>query len=69
MLIPGDWVAVGIDNGGTANNGTVLASDGSFLVDTMSELPSLVREGPDKAIQALVDSFDKVLGMTGVPGE
>ena len=31
----------------------------------MAELPSLVREGPDKAIQALVDEFDKVLGMTG----
>jgi glucokinase len=66
MLAAGDWVAVGIDNGGTTNNGTVLASDGRFLVDTMAELPSLVREGPDKAIQALVDSFDKVLGMTGV---
>jgi glucokinase len=69
MLVPGDWVAVGIDNGGTTNNGTVLTSDGRFLVDTMAELPSLVREGPDKAIPALVDSFDKVLGMTGVPRE
>jgi glucokinase len=69
MLVPGDWVAVGIDNGGTTNNGTVLTSDGRFLVDTMAELPSLVREGPDKAIQALVDEFDKVLGMTGVPRE
>jgi glucokinase len=67
MLVPGDWVAVGIDNGGTANNGTILDSGGRFLVDTMAELPSLVREGPDVAIQALVDSFDKVLGLTGVP--
>jgi predicted NBD/HSP70 family sugar kinase len=64
-----DWVAVGIDNGGTTNNGTVLDSGGRFLVDTMAELPSLVREGPDKAIQALVDSFDKVLAITGVPRE
>jgi glucokinase len=62
----GDWVTVGIDNGGTANNGTVLDAGGRFLVDTLTELPSLVREGPDKAIQALVDTFDKVLGMTGV---
>ena len=69
MLVPGDWVAVGIDNGGTSNNGTVLTSDGRFLIDTMAELPSLVREGPDKAIQALADSLDKVLGMTGVPRE
>src|SRR6516164_677841 len=69
MPIPADWVAVGIDNGGTANNGTVLDSGGRFLVETMAELPSLVREGPDKAIAALVDSFDKVLGITGVPKE
>src|SRR5215471_19979531 len=69
MPIPADWVAVGIDNGGTANNGTVLDSGGRFLVDTMAELPSLVREGPDKAIQALVDSFDKVLAMTGTSVE
>jgi predicted NBD/HSP70 family sugar kinase len=69
MLAPGDWVTVGIDNGGTANNGTVLDSAGRFLVDTMAELPSLVREGPDKAITALADSFDKVLTLTGVPRE
>src|ERR1700691_1698132 len=66
MLASGDWVTVGIDNGGTANNGTVLDSGGRFLVTEMAELPSLVREGPDKAITALVDSFDKVLTMTGV---
>src|ERR1700747_3108854 len=67
MSAPADWVTVGIDNGGTANNGTVLDSDGRFLVTEMAELPSLVREGPDKAITALVDSFDKVLAITGVP--
>jgi glucokinase len=64
-----DWVAVGIDNGGTKNNGTVVDAGGRFLVDSMNELPSLVTEGPDKAIQALVDSFDKVLALTGVPRE
>ena len=67
MLGPGDWVTVGVDNGGTANNGTVLDSSGRFLVTEMAELPSLVREGPDKAITAMVDCFDKVLLMTGVP--
>jgi glucokinase len=56
VIVPGDWVVVGIDNGGTANNGTVLDAGDRFLIDTMAELPSLVREGPDKAIQALVDS-------------
>jgi glucokinase len=69
MPVSGDWVTVGIDNGGTTNNGTVLDSDGTFLIAEMAELPSLVREGPDKAITALVDSFDKVLAMTGVPRE
>src|ERR1700743_3974205 len=67
MLDSGGWVTVGIDNGGTANNGTVLDSDGRFLIAEMAELPSLVREGPDKAIQALVDTFVKMLQMTGVP--
>src|ERR1700756_6079761 len=67
MPASGDWVTVGIDNGSTANNGTVLDADGTFLIAEMAELPSLVREGPDKAITALVDSFDKVLAMTGVP--
>ena len=69
MSVSGDWVTVGIDNGGTANNGTVLDSNGTFLITEMAELPSLVREGPDKAITALVDSFDKVLAMTGVSRE
>jgi glucokinase len=69
MLDSGGWVTVGIDNGGTANNGTVLNSDGRFLIAEMAELPSLVREGPDKAIQALVDTFVKMLQMTGVPRE
>jgi predicted NBD/HSP70 family sugar kinase len=63
----GEWVTVGIDNGGTSNNGTVLDSHGNFLVSTMAELPSLVREGPEKAIGALVETVDKVLTVTGVP--
>lgn len=61
-----DWVVVGIDNGGTTNNGTVLNAGGRFLIKTMAELPSLVLEGPDKAIPALLESFEKVLAMTGV---
>src|ERR1700744_3913118 len=66
MLGSGDWVTVGIDNGGTANNGTVLDSSGRFLITEMAELPSLVREGPDKAIPALVDSFDLMRALTGI---
>jgi glucokinase len=67
--MPGDWVTVGIDNGGTANNGTVLDCDGRFLIETMAEVPSLVREGPGVAIAALADSLDRVLAMTGLPRE
>jgi glucokinase len=61
------WVVVGVDNGGTANNGTVLDAGGRFLLDRMAEIPSYVREGPDKAIQALVGSVDHVLGLAGLP--
>jgi glucokinase len=65
--MPVDWVVVGLDNGGTMNNGTILDSSGRFLLDQLAELPSDVREGPDKAIQSLVDSVQQVLGLTGVP--
>jgi glucokinase len=63
--MPVDWVVVGLDNGGTTNNGTVLDSSGQFLLDQMVEVPSNVREGPDKAIQSLVESVEQVLGLTG----
>ena len=59
------WVVVGLDNGGTANNGTVLDAEGHFLVDRMAEIPSYVRQGPEMAVQALVDSVDHVLELTG----
>jgi glucokinase len=61
------WVVVGLDNGGTANNATVLDSAGHFLVDQMLEMPSRVREGPDAAIEALAGSFDYVLKVTSTP--
>jgi predicted NBD/HSP70 family sugar kinase len=61
-----DWVVVGLDNGGTSDNGTVLDADGRFLIDELAEVPSYVREGPDKAIKALVDCVDKVLELAGV---
>jgi glucokinase len=64
--MPVDWVVLGLDNGGTTNNGTILDSSGQFLLDQMAEVPSNVREGPDKAIESLVDSVEQVLGLTGV---
>ena len=65
--MPVDWFVVGLDNGGTTNNATILDSGGRFLLDEMAEVPSNVREGPDKAIASLVDSVEQVLGLTGVP--
>jgi glucokinase len=62
-----DWVVVGLDNGGTSNNGTVLDADGHFLIDQLAEVPSLVREGPDKALKALTDAVENVLTLTGTP--
>ena len=57
---------VGLDNGGTMNNATVLDPSGHFLVEHMLERPSRVREGPDRAIESLAASFDQVLDVTGV---
>lgn len=62
-----DGVVVGIDNGGTTNNATVLDASGAFLVDRLVETPSRVTEGPEVAVSALVEAFDNVLETTGVP--
>ena len=62
-----DWVVVGIDTGGTSNNATVLDASGRFLVDRLVELPSLVTEGPEVAIDAMARALDNVLELTGVP--
>ncbi|MEO5877396.1 MAG: ROK family protein [Streptosporangiaceae bacterium] len=59
-----EWVVVGLDNGGTSNNATVLDASGRFLVDRMLETPSLVREGPDVAVTALAESLANVLEQT-----
>jgi glucokinase len=61
----GQWVAVGLDTGGTAINATVIDSAGRFLVGEMVECPSCVLDGPDKAIEALARALDHVLEVTG----
>src|ERR671919_1868753 len=45
-LSSSSWVAVGLDNGGTSNNATVVDAAGRFLVDRLLETPSRVRRGP-----------------------
>jgi glucokinase len=60
------WVVVGLDNGGTKNNATVLDASGKYLVDQLVELPSRVTEGPDVAVPALVESFDDILRRAGI---
>ena len=62
----GGWVVVGIDNGGTSNNATVLDASGRFLVDRLVEMPSLVTEGPEVAVDAMARALDNVLELTGV---
>lgn len=63
------WVVVGLDNGGTMNNATVLDGSGRFLVDRLVETPSRVVDGPDPAVEALAHSFDLILETTGTePG-
>jgi glucokinase len=61
MPTVGPWLVVGLDNGGTTNNATVLDQDGRFLVDRLVETPSLVKEGPEVAVAALEAAFEKVL--------
>jgi glucokinase len=63
----GQEVVVGLDGGGTAINATVLDSAGRFLVDQLVEIPSRVAEGPAVTIDALAESFTRVLGLTGTP--
>jgi predicted NBD/HSP70 family sugar kinase len=58
-------VFVGLDNGGTSNNATVLTDTGTFLVEGLHENPSRVREGPDAALEALAQAFDSVLAAAG----
>lgn len=58
-------VVVGIDNGGTANNVTVLARTGEFLIDRLVEVPSRVLEGPGIAIESLAEAFELGLTHTG----
>ncbi|WP_422752920.1 ROK family protein [Micromonospora sp. WMMD708] len=60
-------VVVGLDNGGTSNNATVLRLDGRFLIDGLVETPSEVTAGPQAAIEALAGAFDGVLAHAGVP--
>lgn len=60
-------VVVGLDNGATSNNATVLDTAGRFLVDRLVETPSRVPEGPLVAVDALVLSFEGILDWTGAP--
>jgi predicted NBD/HSP70 family sugar kinase len=69
-MAPGEaWVVVGLDNGGTKNNATVLDPSGRFLVSELIESPSRVKEGPEVALAALVLSFEDVLARVGVGRE
>src|SRR5881409_225806 len=67
LRIPDPIVVVGLDNGGTTNNATVLNAFGEFLVNSMCETPSRVLEGPEIAVEALAHAFDNVLEVTGTP--
>ena len=60
-----DWVVVGLDNGGTCNNATVLTDDGEFLVGRLVENASRVNDGPEVAVASLAESFKRVLDLTG----
>src|SRR5256886_1534725 len=63
----GELVVVGLDNGGTANNATVLDASGRFLVDHLVETPSHVLDGPAVAVEALAEALDG--GLKGTRGD
>jgi len=67
--MPDSWVVVGLDNGGTKNNATILDPGNGFLVDRLIEEPSRVKEGPAVAVDALEIVFNDVLRETGVARE
>lgn len=60
------WVVVGIDNGGTSNNATVLTPANEFLVDRLVEVPSRVAEGTGPAVDAMESALETVLDVTGL---
>jgi glucokinase len=62
-------VVVGIDNGATKNNATVLDGTRGFLVDRMYEIPSRVAEGPEGAIDAMAEVMGVVLRDTGIAAD
>lgn len=62
----GSRVVVGIDNGGTKNNATILDASLEFLVERLYEIPSRVAEGPEAAIEAMVATMDAALSDAGV---
>ncbi len=64
---PASWVVVGLDNGGTCNNATVLDATGRYLVDQLVENPSLVTEGPELAVDQLAEAFTGILELTSTP--
>ncbi|MEU4562307.1 ROK family protein [Actinoplanes sp. NPDC023936] len=64
---PSSWVVVGLDNGGTCNNATVLDATGQFLVSNLVENPSRVLEGPESAVEALAEAFTGILELTSTP--
>ncbi|MEV6633121.1 ROK family protein [Actinoplanes sp. NPDC051470] len=64
---PASWVVVGLDNGGTCNNATVLDATGRFLVDRLVENPSLVTDGPEPAVEQLAEALTNILTLTSTP--
>ncbi|MEO6578459.1 MAG: ROK family protein, partial [Candidatus Limnocylindria bacterium] len=68
-MTPEEHVVVGIDNGATKNNATILDATGRFLVDRMYEIPSRVAEGPESAIEAMAETMSLVLDDAGVVRE
>ena len=64
---PAPAVVVGLDVGGTKTNATILDEHGTFLLETMMEVPSNVRQGPDAALKAISEVLALALETAGIP--
>ena len=64
---PAPAVVVGLDVGGTKTNATILDEHGAFLLETMMEVPSNVRQGPEAALKAISEVLALALETAGIP--
>src|SRR5688572_4417986 len=62
-------ITAGIDLGGTAINYTLLAADGTFLIEELFEHPARAQEGPDVCLAQIAEGLMRAAATANVPLE